>query len=179
MPDVKAKVPVKKGDKAWPMLLDEAWQPFARLREEMDRLFDDFFDRVPNLPFRGRGEIEPMRGLGRVFGAAAPAVDLVEKDGAYELTAELPGLDEKDVAVTLSDEVLTIKGEKKEEREEQAGGFHVSERRYGAFHRSFRVPGDVAQEKIEASFKKGVLTVTLPKNPEAAKKEKTIKIKGG
>lgn len=171
-------VPVKAGEPGRPSLFEDAWPPFARLRQEMDRVFDDFFGRVPGWPFGGRGvEIEPARGLGRVFGAGAPAVDLAEEDNRYVLTAELPGLDDKDVELSLVDDVLTIKGEKKDEREEKGAGYHVSERRYGEFRRSFRLPDDVDADKIAASFKKGVLTVELPKHPEAAKKAKKIAIK--
>ena len=172
-------VPVKTDEKGRLSVFDEAWAPLARLRHEMDRVFDDFFGRMPGLPFGSRGfEIEPMR-LGRVFGASVPAIDFAEEDQRYVLTAELPGLDDKDVELALADDVLTIKGEKKDEREEKGAGFRVSERRYGAFRRSFRLPDDVDADKIAATFKKGVLTVALPKNPEAAKKAKTIAIKAG
>jgi HSP20 family protein len=106
-----------------------------------------------------------------------PAVDVVEKEKEYQLLAELPGLDEKDVEVSVADDILTIKGEKKEEKEEKAKNYYVSERRYGTFQRSFQLPAGVDAEKIEANFQKGVLTVTLPKAPEALKKEKKIAIK--
>ena len=106
-----------------------------------------------------------------------PAMDIVEKDGAFEVTAELPGLDAKDIEVQLADGMLTIKGEKKqEEKEEKTKGRYVSERRYGSFRRTLQVPGGVDAEKIEASYKSGVLTVTLPKSPEAQKKQKTIPV---
>jgi HSP20 family protein len=105
-----------------------------------------------------------------------PAMDIVEKDGAFEVTAELPGLDAKDIDVQLTNGMLTIKGEKLEEKEEKAKGRYVSERRYGSFRRTLQVPGGVDADKIEASYKSGVLTVTLPKSPEAQKKEKTIPV---
>lgn len=172
------KVPVSREDKGHPSMVEEAWPPFARLRQEMDRVFDDFIGRMPGWPFGTRGfEIEPSRGFGRIFGASAPAVDLAEEDTRYVLTAELPGLDDKDVELSLVDDVLTIKGEKKDEREEKGAGYHVSERRFGEFRRTFRLPEDVDAEKIAANFKKGVLTVELPKHPEAAKKAKKIEIK--
>jgi HSP20 family protein len=107
----------------------------------------------------------------------APAVDVAEKDKEYEITAELPGLDEKNIEVKLANGTLTIKGEKKEEKEEKQKDYYVSERSYGSFMRSFQLPEGVDEGKIEASFAKGVLTVKLPKSAEARKNEKTISIK--
>jgi len=108
---------------------------------------------------------------------APPAVDIVEKDNAYEVTAELPGLDEKNIEVKLVNGGLTIKGEKQEEKEEKKKGYYLHERQFGSFERCFQVPQGVDTNKIEASFRKGVLTVTLPKKPEAQKPEKKIEIK--
>ncbi len=110
------------------------------------------------------------------FGVSAPFVDVVEKEKECQISAELPGLDEKDVEVSIADDLLTIKGEKKEEREEKAKNYYASERRYGAFQRSFQIPSGVDADKIGASFQKGVLMVTLPKTPEAQTKEKKIAI---
>jgi HSP20 family protein len=104
-------------------------------------------------------------------------VDVVETEKEYQITAELPGLSEKDVEVVVADEILTIKGEKKEEKEEKAKNYYLSERRYGAFKRSFQLPSGVDADKIEAGFQNGVLTLTLPKTPEAQKSEKKIAIK--
>ena len=92
------------------------------------------------------------------------------------MTAKLPGLDVKNIELQLSDNVLTIKGEKREEKEEKAKDHYVSERRYGSFLRSLQVPASVDADKIEATFKGGVLTVTLPKSPESQKKQKTIPV---
>ena len=107
----------------------------------------------------------------------APAVDVAEKDEECEITAELPGLDEKNIEVKLANGTLTIKGEKKEEKEEKQKDYYLSERSYGSFIRSFQLPEGVDEGKIEASFVKGVLTVKLPKSAEAQKNEKTISIK--
>ncbi len=104
-------------------------------------------------------------------------MDLAEKDNAYEISAELPGLDEKNIEIKLSNGTLTIKGEKTEEKEEREKEYYLSERRYGSFHRSFRVPEGVDTDKIDARFAKGVLTVTLPKSAEAKKNEKKISVK--
>ena len=123
-------------------------------------------------PFRrSLNEWEP-----RWLGEIAPAVDIAEKDKAYEITAELPGLDQNNIELKLSSGTPTIKGEKKQETEEKKNSY-VSERRYGAFERSFQIPQDVAETKIEASFSKGLLTVTLPKSAEAQKSAKTIAVK--
>jgi HSP20 family protein len=152
------------------------WQPFDVLRNQVDRLFHDFQAGFLQAPFfRPFPDIESFwrRELG--FNVT-PAMDIIEKDGAFEVTAELPGIDAKDIDVQLSHGMLTIKGEKQEEKEEKTKGRYISERRYGSFRRTLQVPGSVDPEKIEASYKSGVLTVTLPKSPEAQKKEKTIPV---
>ena len=109
--------------------------------------------------------------------ATAPAVDVAETEKAYEITAELPGMDEKNVEVKFADGVLTVKGEKQEEKEEKKKDYYLSERSYGSFQRAFQVPDGVDADKIEASFKNGVLTVTMPKSAEAQKSAKKITVK--
>jgi HSP20 family protein len=106
-----------------------------------------------------------------------PAVDIAETDKAYEITAELPGMDEKNIEVKFADGVLTIKGEKKDEKEEKKKDYYLSERSYGSFQPSFQVPDGVDTDKIEATFKKGVLSVALPKSVEAQKAAKKIDVK--
>jgi len=108
---------------------------------------------------------------------AAPAIDIAEKDNAYEVTAELPGMDEKNIEVRFANGNLIIKGEKEEEKEEKKKDYHLRERHFGSFERQFAVPEGVDTDKIEASFKKGVLSVTLPKKPEAIKAQKKIEVK--
>lgn len=142
----------------------EGGDPFAGLHRDMEKLFDDFTKNWPSVSGRG---------------ALAPSIDVSESDKAIEVTAELPGVDEKDVEVTLADNVLTIKGEKKSEHEEKTDGRVVSERSYGMFRRSFSLPFEVAGDKVDAKFDKGVLKITLPKSPELAKKTKKIAIKAG
>ena len=105
-----------------------------------------------------------------------PKVDITETDNNFLITAELPGLDEKNVDLTLDDGTLTINGEKKTETEDTQGEFYSRERSYGKFQRSFEVPAIIDQNKIVASFVKGVLTVTMPKTPEAKKEVKKIPI---
>jgi len=153
-----------------------AW-PFTNLRREIDRLFDDFEWGSWRSPWRRPlFDVEPLL-RGEVTWGKVPAVDVTDSVTAYEVTAELPGLDEKNIEVKFSEGTLTIKGEKKEEREEKKKDYHLSERRYGSFQRSFSVPDGIDAEKIEATFKNGLLTVTLPKTAEAQKKEKKIEVR--
>jgi HSP20 family protein len=155
------------------------WRPLANLRREIDRLFEDFHWGTRRGPLgRTVFGIEPF-WHGETAWAGMPAVDITEKDKDYEITAELPGMDESNIDVKFSDGMLTIKGEKKEEKEEKKKDYYLSERRYGSFQRSFQVPDGVDVDKIEASFNDGVLTVKLPKTAEALKQEKKIAIKKG
>jgi HSP20 family protein len=146
----------------------QEWHPFVSLRQEIDRLFNDFDPwRLPRAFFTS----EPgLRGAG-------VAVDIVEKDNAFEVTAELPGLREKDVRVDLVNGSLRIRAEKKEEKEERQKDYYLSERRYGSVERRFPIPDGVDIDKIDASFEQGVLTVTLPKTVKAQKPTKTIAVK--
>ena len=154
----------------------QLWRPFENLRREVDRLFEDFTTSRFRLPFRRPSfDIEPF--WSPESWVAVPAVDFVERDNGYEVHADLPGMDEKDIEVKVAGGVLTIKGEKREEKEEKKRDYYLSERRFGSFQRSFQVPDGVDADKIAATFKNGVLTVTLPKSPEAQKKEKKIAIK--
>ena len=104
-----------------------------------------------------------------------PAFDITENEKEYVATAELPGIDAKELDITYTDGVLTVKGEKKQENEEKGDNFHRIERRYGSFHRSFRIPGEVKSDKVDANFKDGVLKLTLPKAEES--KPKKIEVK--
>lgn len=172
MAEAASKLPVNKStDPA----KTAPWAPLDSLRREIDRLFDDFhpFDR--GLPSRIFGFGAPR--IADVPWQVAPAMDVVEKDDAYEITAELPGLDEKDVEVKLSNHTLTIRGEKSERKEDRQKDYYLSERRFGSFQRSFRLPEGVDDGRIDASFARGVLTVKLPKTAEAKEAEKTIAVK--
>jgi HSP20 family protein len=137
--------------------------PFWGFRREVDRLFDDFFS--------GRGMTRwPGEGVDL-------RLDVSETDKELTLTAELPGVDEKDVELTLTDDLLTIRGEKKREQTQKNGDYHMVERSYGSLARSLRLPFAVEQDKVDARFEKGVLTVTLPKPPEVQQSTKRIAIK--
>ncbi len=147
---------------------NEMLDPFASFRREVDRLFDEFFGgrSVWGVPF-------PTAGAGELL----PEVDIVETDDAYKVVAELPGVDPDDVSIELRGDMLTIRGEKKAEREEKEENRYLVERRFGRFERTIRLPAEIEPDKAEASFDKGVLTIRLPK-PEAAQKPvKRIEVK--
>lgn len=166
-----SQVPVEK--KAMPARVPD---PFRALRSEMDQLFDRF---TTGFGLPGLGRMLSPAWTGGWRGEGLPAVDITEDATAYKLTAELPGLTEKEVEVTLSNDALTLKGEKREEHEEKNENRYVSERSYGAFQRSFPLPREVDREKVTAAFANGVLTITLPKTAEARKQEKKIEVKKG
>jgi HSP20 family protein len=169
----ETKLPVTK-KASEPALAGEAWRPFESLRKEVDRLFEDFGDDFWRRPLRSLATLE--RSWPKKF-PANPAVDVTETDKAFEITAELPGMDEKNVEVSVANDGLTIRGEKNEETEEKKKDYYVSERRYGSFERYFGLPEGVDADKIEATFKNGVLKVILPKTVEAQKPAKKIDIK--
>jgi len=140
--------------------------PLSSLHQEMDRLLEDFFGDWGLAPFRGFEA-----------GTFVPRVELKEDDKQIQVTAELPGVDEKDVRVSATDDVLTIEGEKKTETEEKEKGFYRSERYYGTFRRELALPAGIDMEKADASFKNGILKLILPKSEQAKKVAKTIPIK--
>ncbi len=139
------------------------WRPFRELdimRGEMDRLWDSFFE--------GRPKVR--------FGEWFPSLDVAETKNDIVVKVELPGMDQKDINISLSDGHLIIKGEKKQEKEEKEENYHFIERSYGTFTRSVQLPKEVKHDKISASYKNGVLKVVLPKSEEAKKKEVKVKI---
>jgi len=173
MAEIEVKVPASPQEKAAERSsVPEVWRPLETLRREIDRLFDDFDRGVWRLPSRSLFGVEPFWKR-----ATAPAVDIVEGEKQFQVTAELPGMSEKDIDLKVVNDMLTIKGEKKEEKEEKRKDYYLSERRYGGFERSFRLPDGVDSDKIEAGFNKGVLTITLPKKPEAIKPARKIEVK--
>jgi len=157
---------------------DNPWQSLIQLRRDVDRMFDDLSSRFLGSRFLPKAmDIEPFKWLRDVAGTVSPAVDLVEKDKEFQLTAEVPGMDEKDIEVTVSGGMLTIKGEKRDEKEEKKKDYYLSERHYGAFHRSLRLPESIDSDKIEATFDKGVITMVLPKKSGEVGKKKKIALK--
>lgn len=151
--------------RALPAFTEQLFEPFGRLRSELDRLFDEVPSRMPALQFGRTGPTAPV-----------PALEMTESDEAYKLTAELPGIDAANVEVTVAEGVLTITGEKKEEREEKEKNYYFSERSYGSFQRSLQLPGDAAADKITARSMDGVLTITLPKDEKANARKRRIEI---
>jgi HSP20 family protein len=159
--DEATRLPVKTEKRA-PVAAPAQWMSFESLRCEIDRIFNSF--RL-GIPFRRALEVElPWRR--ETNWGIAPAFDVAEKDKEYEITAMLPGMDEKNIEIKLSNGTLTIRGEKKKEKEELEKDYCLSERRYISFTRSFQVPVGVDTRKIEAAFANGVLTVKLPKTAE-------------
>jgi HSP20 family protein len=133
------------------------------MRREMERLWDRFFSETPLAnPF-----LEEWQ----------PKADITETKDAIVVKAELPGMEPKDIEVTISGDILTIKGEKEKEEEKKDEKYHYTERYRGSFERSFRIPAEIQEDKIEASFDKGILTVTLAKTAEAKTKEIKVEVK--
>lgn len=163
---VRDLIPWRRGNEQTPaMYRDEDRNPFLSLHREMNRLFDDAFrgfdTRWPSLPAFGS-----ERGW--------PSVEIAETDKQWKVCAEVPGMEEKDIEVLVDDGVLTLRGEKRSELEDKEKQF--SERFYGHFERRIPLPSDVEADRAEASFKNGVLTVTVPKNATASSRVKRIAI---
>ena len=151
-----------------PPMFTRGSEGLGSLFREIEKTFDDFSRRGPLAGYFGDG-------------AALPKIDVSEGKDGIEVTAELPGVEEKDIDLTLSNGVLTIRGEKKSERDEtdKEKNWHMVERRYGSFSRSVTLPYEPDSAKVEAKFEKGVLRVRLPKPAEISKKEKKIEIRAG
>jgi HSP20 family protein len=143
------------------------WDPFremSALQERMNRLFSDVRAQAP------------VRGEEIVQGAWVPAVDIFETNEAIVLKAELPGITSQDILLEVNDNTLTLKGEKKFEKEVKEENYHRVERSYGSFQRAFTLPGTIHQEKVKAKFKDGILEITLPKVEEAKPKQIKVEI---
>ena len=139
------------------------WRPLQELKREMDRIWDGFFGRM-RFPERWEG-LE-----------WSPAIDVSETDDAVVVRADIPGLDPEDLEVRLSGRTLTIKGEKKQEKEEKKENFYRVERVYGSFVRTVDLPAEVEADRAEATYKNGVLKITLPKKAEARGKKVKIRV---
>jgi HSP20 family protein len=165
MVDFRSLIPWQERTQA-PAAREDFFDPFTNFRREMDRMFDSFFD--------GFG----TRGLPRVgWQGMNPAVDMHQTDKELVITAEVPGVSEKDVEVTLTDNMLTIKGEKKAAHEEKNGDATYMERRYGSFSRSIQLPFEVEDEQVDAKYDKGVLTIRIPKPADAQQNVRRIEVK--
>jgi HSP20 family protein len=170
-----AKSPVEVKQAApLPDTTPDAWRS---LRAEMDRLFDRFASGWGMPSIHRMFEAGPAVRYGSSFTMPAPAVDITEDDKAYKMTAELPGTSEKEIEVLISGDTLTLKGEKRQEKEQKEKNLYLSERSYGAFQRTFYVPDGVDRDKISADFSKGVLSITMPKTAKAVEQQKKIEVK--
>ena len=150
------------------------WRPFselARVERDMERMFEDFWTR----PWFGLGWPRRFRALEDV-GTRTPAIEIYEEKDDVVVKAELPGMKREDLELNISDNLLTIKGEKKKEEEVKEKGYYYSERSYGGFTRTVEIPKDVQTDKVRASFKDGVLEIRIPKTEEAKRKEVKIKV---
>jgi HSP20 family protein len=153
-----------------------AANPLFDLRNEIDTLFDRFFSGSLFGPFGGVPDAQLLR---QPFGGTMPKVDVSESEREIQIVAELPGLKQEDVELRLENDLLTLRGEASSARDQKDKHYHLTERSYGRFERSFRLPETVDREKISASFEHGLLTVTLPKSERAQQKSKRIEIGGG
>ncbi len=139
---------------------------FGRLRDEIDQLFDDI--TVPR-PMRTMFHLAPGMGM-------HPALELQDRKDHYRLAAELPGMEEKDIDIELSDGVLSISGEKRDQSEEKSGDYLMRERSYGSFRRRLTLPGDIDPDSVEAKYRNGVLTVRIGKDRQAAERVRKIAV---
>lgn len=165
----KTTVPVHRGKTDIP-----SQPPLMNLRQEVNRLFDEFLSLNP---FHKHFEPEPVEWWPWGDSGALHHADVVERDNAYQIDIEVPGMAEKDIEVLLNDDHLTVRGEMEEKKEEKKQDYFLSERRHGSFSRRFRLPDGIDVDKIEASLSRGVMTVTLPKKPASERKEKHIEVK--
>ncbi len=159
---IKDLIPWARKDQA-PEPGNSGENPIAALQRDMNKVFDNFLHNFGSLHWP--------------WGSGDAKSDVVETDNAIEVSIELPGMEMKDIDITVSDDLLTVKGEKKIERQEEKKGYYISERSYGAIYRTIPLPPGVDGEKAEATFKNGVLTIRLPQTPEAQAKVKHIEVK--
>ncbi|MBW1678258.1 MAG: Hsp20 family protein [Deltaproteobacteria bacterium] len=181
---VKDLIPKRRKKNQWPVRIDkypdfqpDVWeQPFLELRKATDRLFDDFF-RGFRWPIAERRS--PWALTTDVFATDWPRADMDETDEEIRITAELPGVDKDNIDVSVTEDMITIRGEKKDQEEKKGRGYYKLERSYGSFQRSFYLPCEVESDSVDASFKDGVLTVKLPKSAAARERIKKIPIRTG
>jgi len=149
-----------------PVCEPDRWTSDAvSVQRDINRLFDNFF--------RSGSPVEETRATSYF----APAVDIAEQENEYIVKVELPGVAKDDVKISVESNILTIKGEKKQEKEEESKNFHRVERSYGSFQRSFTLPSTVKNDKIDAAFNSGILTITMPKSEEAKPRQIEVKVR--
>jgi HSP20 family protein len=164
-------VPWKKNETRVPVRHRQEQDTFLDLRGQMNRLFDEFFE--------GPFGLSPFSGESSLMSDFAPHLDISETDKDMIISAELPGLEPEDINISLERNALTISGEKRVEKEDKGERYYQIERSYGSFQRSIPLPDEVDEDKIDATFKRGVLKVKLPKTKMAQQKSKHIAIKSG
>lgn len=147
---------------------NDTWNPLSRLQEEMNSLFDDYFDFPPSI-----GLLSPT-SFGKIKDAYAPDIDIVERDKEYFVKLDVPGVKEEDIDISVKQKVLTVKGKKEEEKEEREGEYYKRERGYGSFTRIITLSDNILEDQIKASLKNGVLCITIPKNLSAETEGKKI-----
>lgn len=167
---IKDIVPWRRSKKG--LTIKEEQEPFYTLQREVNNLFDRFFHGFDWLPSR-------FGGFEDRFSSFSPKVNIKDGKKSIEISAELPGMDEEDIDVSLSDNALTIKGEKKHEVEDNKEGYYRMERSFGSFYRSIPLPDGIDKDNVDAKLKKGVLKVTIPKTAKAIESQKKIEIKSG
>jgi len=181
---VKDLIPTGKKKHSLPVRVDrysdyapDVWDaPFLELRKATDRLFEDFF-RSYRWPF-GAGK-SPLELAMEIPESTWPRVDMDETDEAVRITAELPGVEKDNIDISVTDDRITIRGEKKEQEEKKGKGYYKLERSYGSFQRSFYLPCEVESDRVDATFKDGVLTIILPKSATAREEIKKIPVRTG
>lgn len=166
---IKDLIPwARKGQTPAPVPQADNDHPIVSLQREMNRVFDSFWNRFDR-PFGGAVDTGLWQGY--------PRADVSETDETVEVTVEVPGLDEKELEVSLTGDVLTVKGERRNEREENRKGWYLAERSYGSFYRAIPLPPGVETDEAKAKLRNGVLTVSLPKTADAQAKAKRIDVK--
>lgn len=165
-------IPCRKRKEEPSLARPEEWEsPFLTMHRRWDDLFEHLFrgfEEAFGLPEAARRE--------RRAGTTVPSVDIAETDDELQVSVDLPGLEEKDLEVTVEDDTLTVRGEKKQEREEKKRDYHLVERSYGEFSRSIPLPRGIDRDRVKATFKNGVLKVSLAKTPEAKSNRRVIPV---
>jgi HSP20 family protein len=161
-------IPWRKNETSVPVHRKQEEEKFLDFRSQMNRLFDDFFEQP--LAF------SPFFGEPTLMGDITPRLDVSETENEITISAELPGMEPEDIHITVDRNALTISGEKRAEKEEKGKRYYRVERSYGSFRRSVALPKEVEESKIDATFKRGVLKITLPKTKSAQEESKQITI---
>jgi HSP20 family protein len=162
-----------------PFGLGSPFQMLERLSDEMDRIFEDFGMGRGLATRRGRGWLSPVRASTEEWETWAPQIDMFHRNNELVVRADLPGLNKDDVKVDVTEDSITIQGERKREQEEEREGVYRSERAYGSFYRVIPLPEGTIADQAKATFKDGVLEVTMPAPPEQVRRGRRVEITEG